>query len=73
MGIVTLEWGPNRPLTIREVVILLERLWNVRPHAVLACAEYSDEHWQIFHPGDLVHAEPMPRYTLTNGVFEQHP
>jgi hypothetical protein len=67
------EHGTPVYMTIRDALIILERLWNVRPHAVLACSDYSDEHWQIFHPGDLALPEPMPRYTITKGVFEQHP
>ena len=53
----------------------LEQLWGTRPISVLACAGYADEHWQVFHPGDLfMGGEPMPRVTIDfDGRVEFHP
>jgi hypothetical protein len=51
---------------LNATLVGLERLWGMRPFVQLACAGYADEHWQIYHPDDLLSEieEPMPRVTI---------
>jgi hypothetical protein len=65
--------------TLRASLIELRQRWGVSPFSVLACAGYADEHWQIYHPEDLVKAMSnlqgaFPRYVISHtGVLEAHP
>jgi hypothetical protein len=50
---------------LNATLVGLERLWGMRPFVQLACAGYADEHWQIYHPDDILNdLEPMPRVTI---------
>ena len=54
---------------LRSLSIVLEHEWRTRPRFVLACSNYADEHWQIFHP----HCT-FPTFTLAlDGTIERHP
>ena len=60
----------NSATALRSVVMDCEAVWHTRPFVVLACAGYSDEHWQVYHPDFL----EMPVYTIdTTGSIELHP
>lgn len=49
-------------ISFEQLVSNLRAEWGRRPICILACAGYSDGHWQIFHPGEYVTSdEPMPR------------
>jgi len=69
---------------LTEALKTCEKMWGTRPHAVLACAGYADEHWQIYNSDELAKASQeygyivppcvMPRYILTlDGVLSAHP
>jgi hypothetical protein len=45
---------------LRNVIEECEKKWATRPRVVLACAGFDDEHWQVFHPEDMVN----PAYTI---------
>ena len=54
---------------IRALCIALEKEWGHRPFVQLACADGSDEHWQIFH-----WCYTMPTFcVLLDGTVERHP
>lgn len=55
--------------TIEQAARRFEQVAGVAPTCRLACAGYSDEHWQLYHPQ---HAE-APAWTLANGELEAHP
>jgi hypothetical protein len=61
---------------LRTTLIGLELTWGTRPIVILACAGYADEHWQIYHPDELLsdNPEPMPHLTINiEGRVEYHP
>ena len=48
----------------------IERQWGTRPRLVLACAGYSDQHWQIWHPTH----NSAPAYVVgSDGILVRHP
>lgn len=39
---------------LRQALKDCEKRWGSRPHAVLACAGFADEHWQIYNSDELI-------------------
>jgi hypothetical protein len=63
---------------LRKLIKQCEDEWEMRPFVMLACQDYEDEHWQIYHPDDMRNGaadEPiMPRFVVTKeGLVEPHP
>lgn len=55
---------------LRALCIALEDEWKTRPQIELACADFSDEHWQVFHPMCM----GFPTFVvLPDGTVERHP
>lgn len=58
-------------LRLHALCLALEIEWDGdRPHCCIACAGFSDEHWQVFHPMCM----EMPTFViLPDGTVERHP
>jgi len=44
--------------TARRAAMAAEAIWGHAPTLILACAGWSDEHWQLWHPYDTRHGSP---------------
>lgn len=52
-----------------DAVRRAEEAWKTQPRVTLACAGYSDAHWQVFHPDDT-----MPSLVVDmDGNTDEHP